>query len=592
MTGEIGFVLGLVLVAIVLFATERFRVDLIALLIVAVLLVSRILTPQEGLLGFSNVATVTVTAMFVLSGGLLRTGAVNGVAVWLARVGKRSPGRVMVTLVVTVGLLSAFINNTAVVAIFLPIVLAVARDTHIGASKLLLPLSFAAMLGGLTTLVGTSTNILVASMASSAGEPAFGMFEFTSVGFAMLVVGGLYLLLIGTRLIPDRRSEGDLLDTFAMSRYLTDIVLKPNSQSVGERLDGSHLVHDLDIDILELRRESQRLIFPPGRTVLKAGDTLRVRGNIEKIRKSQKVEGISLAENLELEDADLTSDETVLVEAVIAPGAWLEGRSVKGVRFRSVYGATVLAIRHRDALAHENLLEARLAAGDTLLLELRRERIDQLRAQHDFVIVTEAGEPNFRDSRKLQAVGIMAAVIALTAFGLLPIVTSAILGCLGLVLTGCLTLEEAYKSIEWKVIFLLAGALSLGLALEKTGAAQLVSDQLIGSIGHLGPVAVVSALYLFTSLLTNAMSNNATAAMLVPIAIATAHAMGVNPRPLLMAVAFGASAAFMTPIGYQTNTLIYGPGQYRFVDFLKVGTPLNLLLWVVASVMIPLVWPL
>jgi di/tricarboxylate transporter len=592
MTGEIIFVLCLVVATVVLFATERFRVDLVALMIVAILLVTGILTPQEGLQGFSNIATVTVTAMFVLSGGLLRTGAVNGVATWLSRVGSRSPGRITITLVVTVGLLSAFINNTAVVAIFLPIVLTVARDTRISASKLLIPLSFSAMLGGLTTLVGTSTNILVASMAVNAGEPEFGMFEFTLVGTVMLIVGGLYLVLVGVRLTPDRRIEGDLLDTFAMSRYLTDIMLKPDSQSVGERLESSHLVQDLDIDVLEIRRDERRMIFPPGSTVLRAGDTLRVRGNIEKIRKSQMADGISLAENLDLDDSDLTSDETVLVEAVIAPGAWLEGRSVKSVRFRSVYGASVLAIRHRAALAHENLLEARLAAGDTLLLELRQERIDQLRAQNDFVIVTEAGATSFRVSRKLQTIGIVAAVIALAAFGILPIVTSAILGCIGLVLTGCVTLEEAYKSIEWKVIFLLAGALSLGLALEKTGAARLISDTLIGSIGHLGPVAVVSAIYLFTSLLTNAMSNTATAAMMVPIAIATAHSMGVDPRPLLMAVAFGASAAFMTPIGYQTNTLIYGPGQYRFVDFLKVGTPLNLLIWLVATVMIPLVWPL
>jgi len=591
MTFDIAFTLGLVVVAVVLFATEKLRVDLVALIIMAALLVTGILTPQEGLMGFSNIATVTVTAMFVLSGALFRTGAVNGVGRWLSHIGSRSFPRVLLTLVVTTALLSAFLNNTAVVAIFLPVMLTVAHDTRTSPSKLLMPLSFAAMLGGLTTLIGTSTNILVASMALSAGEPRFGMFEFSLLGLAMLVVGALYLLLVGVRLIPDRRSEGDLVDMFAMRKYLTDIVLKPNSSSVGKALGNSQLMKDLDIDVLEIQRDGERSILPPGNTVLKAGDKLRVRGNIAKIKRSQEVEGISLAEDVAIEDTDLTSDETVLVEAVIAPGAWLEGRSVKGVRFRNVYGATVLAIRHRDELAHEALLKARLNAGDTLLLEIRRDRLDQLRAQNDFVLVSEVGGGNFRTDRVIPAVGIVAAVVGLAAFGVLSIVVSAILGCIAMVLTRTITLEEAYKSIEWKVIFLLAGALSLGMAMEKTGAALLLSELILDLIGGLGPVAVVSALYLFTSILTNAMSNNATAALLVPIAIAMAGSMGVDARPLLMAVAFAASAAFMTPIGYQTNALIYGPGQYRFVDFLKVGTPLNLLCWVVASFLIPLIWP-
>lgn len=591
MTFEIAFTLGLVVVAVVLFASERLRVDLVALLIMAALLVSGILTPEEGLRGFSNIATVTVTAMFVLSAGLFRTGAVAGVGAWLTRIGSRSFPRVLFTLVVTTALLSAFINNTAVVAIFLPIMLTVAHDTKTSPSKLLMPLSFAAMLGGLTTLIGTSTNILVASMALEAGQPRFGMFEFTLLGSVMLVVGALYLLLVGVRLIPDRRTEGDLVDTFDMKKYLTDIVLKPGSKSVGKTLSESQLMRDLDIDVLEIQRDGERSILPPGGMVLEAGDLLRVRGDIAKIRRSQGVEGISLAEDHTFEDDDLTSEQTVLVEAVIAPGAWLEGRSVKGVRFRNVYGATVLAIRHRDELAHEALLNARLSAGDTLLLEIRRDRLEQLRGQSDFVLVSEVGERNFRSNRIIPAIGIVAAVVGLAAFGVLPIVVSAILGCIALVLTRTITLEEAYKSIEWKVIFLLAGALTLGTAMEKTGAAELLSQQILSTIGGLGPTAVVATLYLVTSLLTNAMSNTATAALLVPIAIAMSNQMGIDSRPLLMAVCFAASAAFMTPIGYQTNALIYGPGRYRFMDFIKVGTPLNLLLWIVGSLLIPVIWP-
>ena len=318
---------------------------------------------------------------------------------------------------------------------------------------------------------------------------------------------------------------------------------------------------------------------------------MRVRCNVRELQALQEREGIQLKSDTKLWDKDLKSDEATLVEAVIAPNSVLEGKSLTQTRFRHYFGATALAIRHRGEVMHENLEGTELRAGDALLIRIKSENLDQLKQDRAFVIVSEVGLPEFRKQKILPAVAIIVGVVATASLNILPIVVSAIVGCVLLVITGCLTLEEAYKSIEWKVILLLAGVLTLGTGLEKTGAAHLISDLMISTVGVWGPVAVVSAFYLLTSILTETISNNATAALMAPIAIAAADSLGVDARPFLMAITFAASASFMTPVGYQTNTLIYGPGQYTYGDFLRVGTPLNILFWIVATALIPYFWP-
>jgi di/tricarboxylate transporter len=591
MTIEMIFVLVLVVVAMVLFATEKLPVDLVALLVMAALLTSGIITPEEGISGFSNTATVTVGAMFVLSAGLFKTGAVNFIGPALIKLGKRNSWLALITMMIAIGAISAFINNTAAVAIFLPIVVGAAREVNISPSKLLMPLSFASMFGGVCTLIGTSTNILVNSIAQQHGQPAFGMFEFSSLGFIFFGSGLLYMLLVGVHWIPSRRTEWDLTQNFQMRDYLTEVVLLPESKSVGTPLAESPLVHDLDIDIIGIYRDGTLIGLPAGETILQANDTLRVRCDVQKIKQLQEREGVVLKPDLKWRDKDPLGDQAILVEAVIAPNSSLEGKSMKEARFRNTFGATALAIRHRGELMHEQVGTTPLRAGDALLIEIKRDHLAQLRDQRDFVIVSEVGLPEFRRHKILPALVIIFGVVLTATLGLLPIVVSAIVGCVLLVLTGCLKSEEAYKAIEWNVIFLLAGVLTLGVALEKTGAALYVSNLIVSTVGVWGPVATVSAFYLLTSLLTETMSNNATAALLAPIAIATAEALGLNPRPFLMAVTFAASASFMTPVGYQTNTLIYGPGQYKFADFLRVGTPLNILFWLLATLLIPRCWP-
>lgn len=590
MTVEIAIVSAFVTAAVILFAAEKLPIDLVSIMVMVGLILSGVITPEEGVDGFSHPATVTVGSMFILSAGLYRTGAVNFIGAKLVQAGKRNFWLALVLLMLTAGTFSAFINDTAVVAILIPIVLGLARELKVSPGKLLMPLSFSALFGGVCTLVGTSTNILVSSIAVKHGQPSFGMFEFTPFGVIILVAGSLYMLLIGVRLIPGRKVEEDLRKQFGIGDYLVEIVLEPEALSVGTVLADSPLLRDIAIRSVDVYRDGKCLEEPPERLVLKSGDHLKVRCDLENFRKLQARKGVVLRQELEAGEGRKEED-TVLVEAVIAGGSTLDGRSLKQARFRSRYGLTALAVRHRGLIMREHLEEMQLRAGDVLLFEMERHHLDQLREDKTFVLVSEAEFPVFRKRKMAIAVAIITLVVGSAASGLLPILVSATIGCVLMVLSRCLTLEEAYGAIQWKVIFLLGGVLALGKAMEKSGAALLIANTLVETVGVLGPRALVSVFYLMTSLMTELMSNNATAALLTPIAIAVAESYGVDARPFLMAVAYAASAAFMTPVGYQTNTLIYSLGHYRYVDFLRVGTPLNMLFWILATIMIPWFWP-
>lgn len=587
MTLEMILVLGLTLSAVILFATEKLPVDLTAMIIMSTMLLSGMITAEDAIGGFSNPATVTVGAMFVLSAGLFKTGAVNVVGNLLAKVGKISFWLVLVVMMLLVGALSAFINNTAAVAIFLPVALAIAKDCKVGPGRLLMPLSFASMFGGVCTLVGTSTNILVSSIAERHGLAPIAMFEPTRLGLIFFGVGSLYLLLVGVRMIPNRVGNGERSLVFGSGEYQTEIVLEPNARSVGTVLAKSPLLKDLVIKGVDVFRAGSRLEEPADTLVLQAGDHLKVRCDLENFRKLKERRGIALRQH----SGEAKSEEAVLVEAVVAPGSTLDGRSLQQARFRSRYGLQALAIRHRNNVRRENLEDVQLKAGDVLLFEVEQHHLEQLREDKTFVLVSQVELPVFRKSRMLTAVAIVAGVVAAAASGYIPIVAGAIIGCILMVMTRCITLDEAYGSINWQVIFLLAGVLTLGTGLEKTGAARLLGGLMVETLGSLGPMALVSGIYLATSILTELMSNNATAALLAPIAIAAAESQGIDSRPLLMAITFAASASFMTPVGYQTNTLIYGPGQFRYADFLRVGTPLNIMFWLLATFLIPHYWP-
>lgn len=588
---EIILVFAVAIGAVILFATEKLSVDLVALLIMASLLSLGIIKSDEAIAGFSNKATVTVAAMFVLSAGLFKTGAVSYLAKLTTIVFKKNYWLGLITVMVSVAFFSAFINNTPVVAVFIPILLGVAREIKASASKLLMPMSFASMFGGVCTLIGTSTNILVSSIAEERGQPAFSMFEIAPLGLIMFTVGMIYMLLIGIRLIPDRRHEGDLIESFDLQEYITEVVLLENAPSVGHTIKDAPIVRELDLAIIDIQRRDNVISVPSPDFVLRVGDVLRVRCDLEKFNKLQERTGVLFKSQFKWHDSDVETTDAKLVEVVVVFNSRLVGKSLAELQFRETFGAIVLALRHRGKLMRDKIADTKLSAGDTLLLEVKSERINILRQDPSFVIISDTDQVVYRRSRLIPALMIVAGVIVTATLGIAPIVVSSVIGAILLILVGCIKMEEVYQAIEWRIIFLLAGVLTLEAAMENSGAAPLISSTIISVVSSWGGlVALLSAFYLMTFVFTEMMSNNATAALLTPIAIATANTLNVSPRPFLVAVMFAASASFMTPVGYQTNTLIYGPGRYRFADFLRVGTPLNLIFWILATIFIPYFW--
>lgn len=588
---EILMVYGLILLAVVLFINKRISFDITSLILLAVLVVSGILTPKEGLSGFSNPATVTIACMFILSEGLRRTGALDIVGEYFFRLSKLNYRLAMFIIMLVVGVISAFINNTAAVAIFIPIIISLSRDLGKSASKLLMPLSFAAMFGGVCTLIGTSTNLLVDSIATDNGLAGFSMFEFAPVGIIFFVAGFVYLFTVGINLIPERRKDESLTDTFEMQSYLTDVILQPNSPFVDTPLENTKLIQDLDLNIVEVF-DADGNSKPDRHSIkLESKDVLRIRGSVKELNKLLNREDVLIKPNKDWEDKDFELGNAQLVEAVIAPESSFEGKKLKHIELYHHYEALVLAIRQQGKVQQEHLSDIRLQSGTSLLLYAKKERVNDIKSAEEFVLATEIKVPDFKESKIPVAIGIILGVVGIAALGILPIVATAICGVILMVLTGCLSNEEAYQSINWKVIFLLGGVLPLGVAMQKTGAAQLLVDGVIMNLVSFGPTAVLSAFFFLSMMLTNLISNQATAALLAPIAIEASTGIGINAEPLLVAVTMAASLSFMSPIGYQTNTMIFGPGQYKFMDFVKVGTPLNLFFWIIGTFSIPLFWP-
>lgn len=596
LTLEIIIVLVVLVLAVILFATDKLTVDVVALIIMATLILTGIVTPEQGVSGFSNSATVTVAAMFILSAALFKSGAVVGLGNKMASLFQYNFWVAIFATMATVGVVSAFINNTPVVAIFIPIMAGAAIKSNRNISKMLMPLSFASMFGGLCTLIGTSTNILVSGIAKEHDMEPFSMFEMSRLGLVFFAAGMVYMMAVGIRMIPKRDTSEGLVQKFGMGDYLTEIILLQNAPSVGRKLKDSPLTKSMDIDILEINREGQRYFMPGAQMVLLEGDILKVRCSLDTIKTIKEKEGIALKSDMKFKDADIEGDNIILVEAVIAPNSEFEGQTVKQISFRQRFGATVLAIRHRGDIMREKVATTILRSGDTLLIEAQKDKLDmlkqlQLHGRNTFLIVSEVGFENFKTDKIIYVAAALVAIIAIASFNILPIMVAALLGVIFLILTNSISMEEAYRAIDWKVIFLLAGAMSLGIAMESSGAAMLLSRLLVDGTGSWGPTAVVSLLYLFTILLTSVMSNNASAVLLAPIAIAASYAMEVDARPFLMAITFAASSSFMTPIGYQTNTMIYGAGKYKFIDFVKVGGPLNLIFWIIATLLIPVFFP-
>jgi di/tricarboxylate transporter len=601
-TAEMLVVFALILLALVLFATERFPIDVTAILIMVLLMILEPWTqisPREGISGFANPATITVLAMLILSTGINRTGIVQLIGRKMAAFAGSDRRKQLTATVGVTGPVSGFVNNTPVVAILVPVIVDLAHEGNTSPSKLLMPLSFASMLGGTLTLVGTSTNILASDIAAQLGAEspglglhAFGMFEFTKLGVVVFAVGVLYLMTIGVRLLPERiPADEDLVEEYALQEYLADVVVPANSPLIGQTVEEAFGDDERDIDVLQLIRYGERFDEPLARKEIHENDALRLRTNRETLEEIMDAEGLKLSGGPRSED-DLHpgEEEPVLVEVVIPSGSFLVGETLASSTFRQRYDAHVLAFRTRGDVVRDRFEDIRIRVGDTLLVQAPPDSLTRLVENEDFIVAHEFDEVTYRSEKIPFAIGIIAGVVALPALNILPIVVSALAGVVAMVFTGVLKPTELYSSVEWNVIFLLAGVIPLGIALQQTGAAALLGDAVASTAAFLPAIGVLWVFYLATGLLTSVISNNASVVLMIPVAASAAQSIGANAFAFVLAVTFAASTAFMTPVGYQTNLFVYGPGGYTFSDFIRVGAPLQFLLSIVTTLGIAFFW--
>jgi len=578
-------VLGIVLFAVLLFVTEWLPIEVTALVVMVLLMLTGIVTPEEGISGFSNIGTLSVFTLLMLSIGLESTGIVNLLANKLEKLMTKSEFSNLAVISTISGISSAFLNNTAVVAILLPVVTRLAHLTDSSPSKYLMPLSFAAMAGGCITLIGTSTNLIVSGIYTDRFGESFGIFEFSLVGIAVFVVYLLYILFIGRFILPSHSQKGSLTKEYLLDDYLTQVTVSEKSPLIGEAIN-IDFHPKYGIRVLEIIRENETVYVPQQVERIQANDIMSIKCPVQTLMEMQSKWGLHINRDTILDDRELTSEHAVLFEAVVGNNSQLINKKVKHVDFRRLYNVIPLAIRKSGSSLSFKISEVNMQFGDTILMEGRRKNVDKLFSSPDFIVLEKVKKPNYRKRHMLMATLIVLGVIFTASMGWLNIIVAAFTGVALLFVTGCVSPSYVYKHMDWKIVLLLAGMIPLGIAVEKTGLSQYLADYLLILFDQADPLIMVGALFLVTVILTSFISNNATAILFAPIAISLAQGMNIDPKPLLLAVMIGASVSFLTPIGYQTNTLIYGPGKYKFVDYIKVGGLLTIFIGLVVTFMI------
>jgi di/tricarboxylate transporter len=590
MTPQIAALLAILAAALILFSFEWVSADVVALGVLLALILFGLVPGERAFAGFGSDTVLVILGLLILTSALRRTGVVDmaGRAI-LRRTAK--PGRLPLLIMVAGGTLSSFISNTATTAFLLPVALGVAGRAKISPSRILLPLAFASILASSVTLVASSTNLVVSGLMTRFDLAAIGMFELTPVGIPILVGGLGYLLLVGRRLIPDRPPSNELMEAFGLRPYLSEILIREASPLVGKSLGQSGLGRDLDLTVLEVIREKSKYLVPRATLKLQPGDVLLVEGERSEILKIKDIAGIDIKADVTLADPDLQAEEARLAEALVPPRSRLIGRTLKGVGFRQRYGLQVLGINRHGGTIRRKISQVRLHMGDLLLLQGPEAALAPLLADQSLRVLGAVRDRRPNLARARWAVAIFAGTLATAASGMLGLTEAVLLGVVLVFLTRCITPEEAYREVEWKALIIIACMLVVGSAMEETGAAKLLADRLIGFVGAAGPTAFLTAFFALTVALTQPMSNQAAAAVVLPIAIQTALALDWNPRTFAMMVAVAASTSYLTPLE-PSCLLVYGPGRYRFADFLKVGAPLTVLIYLIAIALVPRVWPL
>ncbi|MGD9145253.1 MAG: SLC13 family permease [Anaerolineae bacterium] len=592
MTTDIALTLTIIVAALTLFATEKLRVDLVALMVLLSVGLLRLIDPDEVFDGFANPAVITVWAVYIVSGGLFKTGVADALGKGILRLTGDKEPRLIGTIMVTCGVISAFMNNVGATAMLMPALIGISRRTKIAVSKLLIPLSFSSLLGGAMTLIGTPANILAMSILAERGLPTLGFFQFTPMGMVLLTTGVVYMVLIGRHLLPSRAGAQGRRDVYQLREYVTEVMVTPKSPLAGKTLLESGLGRDYDLTVLAIERDGLGQARIGRDTRIQAGDLLTLEGSADNLVEARRGLGFSIEAEHRLDVERLEPKNIRLIEATLAPNSGLVGRTLRGVRFRDRYGFTALAIwRHGEAIT-EKLRDLPLLFGDALLLQGSKHRVAELQQGKDFLVLEPVEVEHLRRSKAPIAVAALLLAILLVVLVDFHISLAMVIAAVIMILTGCLSIEEAHESIDWRTVFLVAGMLPLGMAMEATGTARYLADIMLDLLGDYGPIALLAGTYLLAALITQAMSNAAAIVLIVPIAVDTALALGANHITFTMAVVIGAATSFLSPVGHKANVLVFGPGGYRFFDYARVGALLTVFLLIVSMIFLPLFWPL
>ena len=595
MTFEIAFVLGLILLAFILFVTEKFSLDVTALLVLSILFLGNFLTPAEAVSGFSNPAVITIGLLFVLSNALQKTRILEYLIVRVNKLVTRSKILGLGVYLFAIGIASALMNNTAIVAIFMPVTIRLAHQYRLSPSKLLIPLSYAAIMGGTLTLVGTSTNLIVNAMYVENGGTPLGMFEFAGYGLVKFAIGLVYVLWIAPLILPSRTVTSSLTQSYHMAGYLTEMRVSVDSPLVGTTCLERQVNQNYDVMVLDIQRDGRLISHNVGEQKIYEDDILFVKGTVESFLRMKEVEKVSLLTDEKLTQKELEQEDNILMECMLTDQSDIVGQSLMQSNFRNRFDAFILAIRREGTILRKKIAHVILHTYDTLLVYGGRKQLDELANSGEFILLGEVKADLVKVRFWWITIVSVMVIILLAALGILPILKGALISAVLLMMFRVISPNEAYQSIHWQVIILIAALIPLGIVIKSTGTADLIGASISRVVDGFGPskqpYILLALIYLITMILTEVSSNTATAIIMTPIVMAVTSQMGIDPRPFIFAVCFAASASFSTPVGYQTNLMVYGPGGYKFSDFLKVGLPLSLTFWILGIVMIPIFWP-
>ena len=589
----VAIVIILLFVAVALFATERIPIDIVTILLVIALVVTGVLTAGEAFAGFGNDIVITISGLFILTGGLVKTGVVDVVGRRLHKIAGGREFNLTVLVMIVAAASAAFLKNTTTTAMFVPVVLGMCMRARVPPSKLMMPLAFGAILGGTCTLIGTSTNLAVSGAIQRYGMQPFSMFELTPVGVAIVAVGMLYMLLIGLRLLPRRGGAESLTEQYHIREYMSEVIVLPDSPLVGKTLSEANLGGELDLTVVGILRGKQGRIAPSPTEKIEAEDLLLVQGRIEDILRVKNETGIEIRADFKLSDQVLESGDVELFEATVLRGSDFNGRTLKGLQFRQRFQLTVLAINRHGVALLSKISTLPLRFGDVLLVQGKRDQVERLALDGNLLLLEDVSERRGRASKRrwaLLAFGVFL-FFSITHPPQVPLAVAVLLGVLILLVTRAIRTQEIYDLIEWRLIVLIAGMISFGTALEKSGADKYLADLIVQWVGGYGGLAVLAGFFVLTVALTQPMSNQAAALVVVPIAVKTAISLGLNPRTFAVMVTYAASCSFLTPLE-PACVLIFTPGHYRFFDFVKVGSILTIAVFAIVMVLVPVVWPM